>query len=70
MEERFVGEIPALQTALNDLEANFQDLAAQGSLAYVTQMRIDHPELDPEMLAADAVLAVGEFCQGMRHPAN
>ena len=70
MEERFVGEIPALQTALNDLEANFQDPAAQGSLAYVTQMRIDHPELDPEMLAADAVLAVEEFCQGVRHPAN
>ena len=70
VEERFVGETPALQTALNDLEANFQDPAAQGSRAYVTQMRIDHPELDPEMLLADAVLAVGEFCQGVRHPAN
>ena len=70
VQKRFVGEVPALQTALNDLEANFQDPAAQGSLAYVTQMRIDHPELDPEMLAADAVLAVGEFCQGVRHPAN
>ena len=70
VEERFIGEIAALQTALDDLEANFQNLAAQGSRAYVTQMRIDHPELDSETLAADAVVAVGEFCQGVRHPGN
>ena len=70
VEERFIGEIAALQTALDDLEANFQDLAAQGSRAYVTQMRIDHPEFESETLAADAVVAVGEFCQGVRHPGN
>ena len=70
VEERFIGQIAALQTALDDLEANFQNLAAQGSRAYVTQMRIDHPELDSETLAADAVVAVGEFCQGVRHPGN
>ena len=68
--ERFIGEIVALRTALNDLEANFQDPAAQGSRAYVTQMHLDHPELDPGMLAADAVIAVGEFCQGVLHPAS
>ncbi len=68
--ERFIGEIVAIRTALNDLEANFQDPAAQGSRAYVTQMHMDHPELDPEMLAADAAIAVGEFCQGVRHPAD
>lgn len=61
VQERFIGETAALQTALNDLEANFQDPAAQGSRAYVTQMRVDHPELDPDTLAADAVIAVGEF---------
>ena len=70
VEERFIGETAALQTALNDLEANFQDPAAQGSRAYATQMRIDHPELDSETLAADAVVAVGEFCRGVRHPGN
>ena len=70
VEKRFIGEIAALQTALDDLESNFQDPAAQGSRAYVTQMRIDHPELDSEPLAADAVVAVGEFCQGVRHPGN
>ena len=29
--------------------------------AYVRQMRIDHPEIDPPSLAADAVLAVRQF---------
>lgn len=68
--ERFSGEIEALQTAFRDLQANFRDSDAQGSQAYVTQMRIDHPDLDPEMVAADAVIAVEEFCQGVRFPAN
>ena len=70
VEKRFIGELAALQTALDNLEANFQNPAAQGPRAYVTQMRVDHPELDPVTLAADAVVAVGEFCQGLRHPAN
>ena len=68
--ERFIGEMAALQTALDDLQANFQDSDAQGSRAYVTQMQIDHPELNPEMLAADAVIAVEEFCRGVRNSAN
>ena len=68
--DRFSGEIEALQTALKDLQANFRDSDAQGSRAYVTQMQIDHPELDPEMLATDAVIAVEEFCQGVLHPAS
>ena len=48
--------------------ANFQDPAAQGSRAYVTQMRVDHPELDPDTLAADAVIAVGEFVRASLGP--
>ena len=43
---------------------------AAGSRAYVTQMHMDHPELDPKMLAADAVIAVGEFCRGVQHPTD
>ncbi len=68
--QRFLEEIATLHTALNDLKANFEDSGAQGSQAYVIQMRLDHPELDHVTLAADAVVAVGEFCQGMRRPAN
>ena len=70
VKERFIGRIAALQTAFDDLQANFQDRDAQGSQAYVTQMHVDHPELDPKTLAADAVVAVGEFCQGLRLSAN
>ena len=70
VEQRFFGEIAALRTALADLEANFENPAAQGSQAYVTQMRIDHPDLDSRTLAADAIVAVGEFCQRLRDPAD
>ena len=66
--QRFLEEIATLHTALNDLKANFEDSGAQGSQAYATQMRFDHPELDHVTLAA--VVAVGEFCQGIRRPAN
>ena len=34
------------------------------------QMHMDHPKLDPETPAADAVSAVEEFCKGVRHSAN
>ncbi len=66
VEQRFFGEIAALRTAFADLEANFENPATQGSRAYVTQMRIDHPDLDPQTLAADAIVAVGEFCRRLR----
>ena len=55
----------AVATALNDLRANFETPDAQGPRAYVQQ--IDHPDLDPATLAADAVLAVGEFHRSLRH---
>ena len=70
VESRFSGEIGALQTAFTDLEANFEHATAQGTRAYVSQMQIDHPELDPQTLAADAIVAVAQFCQGLRHRAD
>ena len=60
--ERFGAEIVgSIRTALDDLQANFQDPAAQGPRAYATQMLVDHPELDEITLLADAVTAVDEF---------
>ena len=53
VKQHFLGEIAALQTALNDLKANFENTTAQGSQAYVTQMHLDHPELDHVTLAAE-----------------
>ncbi len=67
VEQLFFDDIAALRTALADLEANFGNPADQGTRAYVTQMRIDHPELDHQTLAADAIIAVGEFCQRLRN---
>ena len=65
--ERFMDEMSAVRTALDDLRANFEHPDAQGPRAYVRQMRTDHPDLDPAVLAADAVLAVGEFHRGLRN---
>lgn len=49
------------RTALDDLLANFRAPADQGPRAYAGQLTIDHPDLDPATLAADAVLAVEAF---------
>ncbi|MBW2258585.1 MAG: nucleotidyl transferase AbiEii/AbiGii toxin family protein [Deltaproteobacteria bacterium] len=57
--EELVG---STRTALEDLRANFASPDAQGPRAYVSQMRVDHPDLDAPSLAADAVLAVERFC--------
>lgn len=54
-----VGEI---QTALHDLSANFAVPDAQGPSAYVEQLLLDHPDLEAEESAADAVTAVRMFC--------
>lgn len=64
--DRFGDEIDAIRTAFNDLRANFAVIDAQGSRAYVQQMLIDHPDLDPATLAADAVLAIEEFHRGLQ----
>lgn len=59
--ERFIGEIGAVRTALNDLRGNFVARDAQGTQAYVRQMKSDHPDLHARTLAADARLAVEAF---------
>jgi hypothetical protein len=56
--DRLVG---AVRTSLDDLRANFTSTGDQGPVAYAEQMHLDHPQLDPAVLAADAVLAVEQF---------
>lgn len=51
----------AMRTSLDDLAANFAGPGDQGPTAYAEQMHLDHPDLDPATLAADAVLAIGAF---------
>lgn len=64
--DRFGDEIDGVATAFDDLRANFAVIDAQGPQAYVRQMLIDHPDLDPTTLAADAVLAIEEFHRGLQ----
>lgn len=64
--DRFGDEADTVATAFNDLQANFAEVEAQGSQAYVEQMLIDHPDLDRRTLAADAVLAVEEFSRALQ----
>jgi hypothetical protein len=50
-----------IRTQLLDLQANFADSSGQGTAAYVDQITVDHPDVDPETAAADAQLAVEIF---------
>lgn len=59
--EVFPETIGAIRTLLLDLQGNFADSDALGTVAYVDQITLDHPELDPMTAAADAQLAVGAF---------
>lgn len=60
----FGGEISgSIRSAIEDLNANFAEPAAQGPLAYAGQILLDHPELDRATAAADAVVAVTAFCE-------
>lgn len=62
--DRFAGEITgSIHTAIQDLQANFATLTAQGPIAYADQLLLDHPELDRATVIADAVLAVERFCE-------
>lgn len=63
--ERFRDELPVLRTALGDLQANFADPRAQGPEAYADQILVDHVGLDGATLRADAVIAVGAFCEAL-----
>jgi len=57
-------------TALQELSANFADASAQGSSGYAETMLGQHPELDGDVLANDAVAAVAEFIEGMQPDAS
>ena len=46
--------IPAIRTQVLDLQANFADASAQGTVAYVDQITLDHPELPEKVAPPDA----------------
>lgn len=53
------------RSAIEDLRDNFVTPGAQGPVAYVEQVLLDHPDLDRTVVAADAVVAVERFCELM-----
>jgi hypothetical protein len=57
--------VASLGSALEDLKANFGDSVAQGTAAYVDQITLDHPDIDPAVAAADGQLAVQAFCDAL-----
>jgi hypothetical protein len=63
--EVFSDSIVAAASALRDLYANFAEPAAQGTSAYVDQITLDYPDIDPTTAAADGQLAVRMFCNDL-----
>src|SRR5665213_1521007 len=65
--DRFAKDLDAAtETAIGELSANFADGAAQGSVAYATIMMGLHPDLEFDVLANDAVVAVAIFVSALR----
>jgi len=61
---RFGGELTgSMRTAIQDPQASFIEPTAQGLTAYTDQLLLDHPELNRATAVADAVVAVGRFCE-------
>ena len=57
--DRFGGNFSgATRSAIEDLRANFAVPDAQGPIAYLGQVLLDHPDLDRRTVGADAVVAV------------
>jgi hypothetical protein len=52
-------------TAVDELAANFTDDSAQGSIAFARTMFGLHPDLDPDVLANDAVAGIAAFVAGL-----
>lgn len=63
----FGTKITSAASQLTDLKANFAGSGTQGTLAYVDQITLDHPEADPATAAADSQLAVQAFCDSLLH---
>jgi hypothetical protein len=61
----FGASIASAESALRDLNANFAEPSAQGTSAYVDQITLDYPDIDPVTAAADGQIAVQTFCDDL-----
>lgn len=60
-----LGSPVEMRSAIEDLAANFSNDRAQGVEAYVEQILINNPGLDPQTAATDAQLAVSAFATSL-----
>jgi hypothetical protein len=63
--QAFGPAVTTLASVLADLRDNFDGSQAQGTQAYVSQIVLDDPALDPVTAAADCQLAVHLFCEAL-----
>ena len=63
VQRHFAGKTDAFRSSLRELQANFANSYAQGRQAFFRQFQVDNPKSNPDRLAADAMLAVEEFCE-------
>ena len=70
VQKQFAGKAVAFRSSLRELQANFANSDAQGTQAFVQQFQVDNPQSDPDSLAADAILAVEEFCDLLLRKVN
>jgi hypothetical protein len=61
----FGASIASAESALTDLSANFAGSSTQGTSAYVDQITLDYPDIDPATAAADGQIAVQAFCDDL-----
>ena len=61
----FGASIASAESALRDLSANFAGPSTQGTSAYVDQITLDYPDIDPATAAADGQVAVQAFCDDL-----
>lgn len=58
--------VGSTMTAIRELQANFGDSAAQGTIAYAQTMLDLRPELDGDVLLNDALTAVTQFVRRLQ----
>ncbi len=61
----FGASIAPVESALEDLNANFAEPSAQGTSAYVDQITLDYPDIDLATAAADGQIAIQTFCDDL-----
>lgn len=61
----FGSDVDSMESIFVDLKGNFDGPDAQGTLAYVSQITLDNPEIASDAAAADCQLAIQTFYEAL-----